>query len=87
MPSLRVMMDVETTGFDVLKGVDPDDVIHLEEGARIEVGALAGGMVSGKPSVAFAFRLPDGKVVVAETSLALLLSTGDALKARYGDPR
>jgi hypothetical protein len=53
----------------------------------LRVMALAGGMTSGKPSVGFGMLLPDGRVVFAETSLALFLAAADAMKARYGDPR
>jgi hypothetical protein len=42
---------------------------------------------SGKPSVALGFELPDGRWVLAETSLALFLTAAEALRARYGDPR
>ena len=64
------------------------DMIHLgNEAPPIRVTVLPGGMASGKPSVAFGFRLPDRRVVVAETSLALFLSAADVMKAKYGDPR
>ena len=38
-------------------------------------------MASGKASVAFRFELPDGTAVIAETSLALLTTAADALRA------
>lgn len=53
----------------------------------IGVTGLHGGMESGLPSVALRIDLPDGRVVIAETSLALFLTAADALKARFGDPR
>lgn len=59
-------------------------LIHLAEGSTLGVAALAGGMSSGRPSVAFKFDLPDGRVVLAETSLRLFLAAADALRARYG---
>jgi hypothetical protein len=80
--TLRPRVD-ERGGFNALKGVDPDRIIHLAEGAQIEVGSLAGGMRSGKPSVAFCFTLPDGRVVVAETSLELLTATARGLAAAH----
>jgi len=61
------------------------DVIHTKD--PIGVTVLKGGMESGKPSVAFRIDLPDGTVILAETSLALFLTAADAFKARYGDPR
>jgi len=42
-------------------------------------------MASGKTSVAFDIPLPDGRHVLAETSLELFLAAADALRARYGD--
>lgn len=66
----------------------PDDVIHLSNDAPpIQVAGLAGGMQSGKPSVAIRIDLPDGKVVVAETSLALFLGAASALHTRFGGGR
>lgn len=90
MPALTIVLDVESDGFPAMRGLEGTDdprLIHLGENAQIAVGALAAGMASGAPSVAFCFSLPNGQVVIAETSMALLLTAADALKARYGDPR
>lgn len=87
MPLLTVLLDLNESRFDALAGIADDAVVHLAAETRLEVGALPNGMTSGKPSVAFCFPLPDGRVVVAETSLALFLSTADVTRARYGDPR
>ena len=62
-----------------------DKVVHRV--SEFHISALAGGMSGGSPSVSFRIDLPTGEVVLAETSLALLLTAADALKARYGDPR
>lgn len=85
MPALTVVLDVETDGFTSLQDSAPP--IHLGEGAQIEIGALRAGMQSGAPSVMFCFQIPDGRPVVAETSMALLLTASEVLKAKYGDPR
>jgi hypothetical protein len=53
----------------------PDAVAPLEHGTEL-----------GKPTVTFRVDLPDGKVVLAQTTL-LFLSAADAFKARLGDPR
>jgi hypothetical protein len=90
MPALTIVLDVEQNGFGAMRGLEGTDdprLIHLGDDAHIEVGALEAGMASGAPSVAFCFELPNGQVVVAETSMKLLLAATDALKARYGDPR
>lgn len=60
--------------------------VHHVQG-MIGVAGLERGMQSGKPSVSLRIDLPDGSVVLAETSLVIFLSAADALRARYGDPR
>lgn len=57
------------------------EIIHLTD--RIRIAGLDHGMSSGEPSVAFGFELGDGKVVIAETSLALFLSAADILRAKF----
>jgi hypothetical protein len=44
-------------------------------------------MTSGKPSVCVRVNLPSGRTLLAQTSLALLLTACDAFKAKVGDPR
>jgi hypothetical protein len=51
------------------------------------VATLPRGTESGKPTVTVRINLPDGRVVLAETTLGLFLSAADAFKARHGDPR
>ena len=64
----------------------PESVIHLGNGApAIQVASLPGGMDSGRTSVALRLDLPDGRTVVAETSLRLLLTVARALASRYPD--
>jgi hypothetical protein len=77
MPLMIIRMDAE----GMLDGTDPKDVIHLTN--PITVGPLAGGMESGKASVAFAFILPCGKTVLAETSLELFLTAARAFAAKF----
>lgn len=48
------------------------------------VALLEGGMQSGKASVSFRIHLPDGKVVIAETSLSLLIGATRAFTAKTG---
>ena len=59
----------------------PDDVIRLSSGFTLS--AMPGGMADGATSCALRFDLPDGRVVVAETSLALLVAAVRALQVRY----
>lgn len=98
MAHLSIKLDIETEGFDaigLLKNrlgiedmaslVERGDVIHMGDDAQIEIGALEAGMESGNPSIAFAFTLPDGRVALIETSMALFTTAQRTLAARYGD--
>lgn len=83
-PIMRVVLNVESHGFNAIHELmashdgDAHDLvaegklIHLGADTVIELGGLEDGMTGGKPSVAICFPLPDGRVVLAETSLALL---------------
>ena len=83
MPTLILKLNGDGALAGELEG---REVVRLTE-APITVAGLEGGMQSGKPSVALAIPLPDGKVVLFETSLAVFLSAADGLRARFGDPR
>lgn len=82
MPAINIILDGDNA-WDDLQG---KEIIHLQD-VVWEMAALPGGMSSGKPSVALRLDLPDGKVLVAETSLLALLSAVNAFVARHGDPR
>jgi hypothetical protein len=61
-------------------------VIHLANDAPpVQVAALDGGMTSGRTSLTLRIDLPDGTVVLAETSLRLFLFAARALHAQFGD--
>ena len=67
------------------RDLEDKEVIHLaNEAPPIQVAPLRGGMASGRTSVAIRVDLPNGRAVVAETSLRLFLQTADVLRARYG---
>lgn len=61
-----------------------DDLLTTTE---IDVTGLSNASTEHKPVVAFRFNLSDGRVIIAQTSLALLLTAADAMKAKFGDPR
>jgi hypothetical protein len=65
-------------------GEHPERIIHVT--TPLSIAGLAGGMGSGKPSVALRIDLDDGRSVLAETSLALLVTAVRGLVARFGDP-
>ncbi len=62
-----------------------DGVIHLTGDFTIAV--LTAGMVSGRPSLALRFDLPDGRVIIQETSVRVFLAAADAIRAKFGDQR
>jgi hypothetical protein len=78
MPVMTIKLDAD----GCLNDVSPDNVIHIA--SPITVGALAHGMESGAPSVAFIFKLPDGRTVLAETSMKLFQMAAEGFAARYG---
>lgn len=77
MPVMRIVFN----GDGILNDVHEEDIIHIME--PITAAALPGGMESGKPSVAFIVKLPDGKTVIAETSMELFLAAAKAFSARF----
>ena len=84
MNSIMVILDGDNAWPDLRGKVGTPAVIHLAEGADIQVAALDGGMTSGRPSVTLRFGLPDGRVVLVETSMRLFLAMARAFAARYG---
>ena len=57
-------------------------VIDCSENESIGLAFLAGGMLSGAPSVMFRLPLPDGRVVLFQTSFALLETSVRAIQGR-----
>jgi hypothetical protein len=59
---------------------------HLSDAVpdwRLQIAALPSGMESGRTSVAMRIDMPNGEVVLVETSLRLLSNAVDILKASY----
>lgn len=82
MPSLRIVLEPEQLGL----GLEyTGQVIHLGDDAEIVITGLPDGMQGGKPSMAFAFKLPNGDLVVAETSWRLFASAYLAFRAKFGE--
>lgn len=84
--SFHIILDGDNAWPD-LRERSAEDIIHLTgDKAYMAIAALGGGTASGNASVTFRMDLPDGKVVLAETTLRLLLRAADSFKAKYGDP-
>lgn len=83
MPELRIVLDPDQLGL----GIEYEgQLIHLGDDAEIVITGLPDGMTSGKPSMAFAFKLPNGDLVVAETSWRLFATAYSAFLGKFGDP-
>lgn len=79
MPAIGINLNLDENPWTDLR--ERADLIHVKDPIRI--GALPGGMTSGRASVAIAMFLPDGRPVIVETSLELFLAAAAALQARY----
>ena len=80
MVMMNIILDGDNAWPD-LKDLPEGKLHHIK---NIEaVTLLKGGMASGKPSVAFRITLPDGSVVVAETSAALFITAAHVFHARH----
>lgn len=83
--SSTINLELEVEGDGAWPDLDLRKVIHLSE-TTIGIAVLPGGTSGGRESVAFRFELPNGKVVIAETTWRLLGSACAAIAARYGWP-
>ena len=83
MLALTVILDGEGCWPDLQEKRDEYKVIHVANDGEIQVAALSGGTTSGRPSVMIRIDLPDGRVVLAETSMRLFLGAAAAFSARY----
>lgn len=84
MPQLTITVNIDETPWeDIAEKRGTDQMIEAMGGVPIRIGALPRGMASGATAVAIMIELPDGRVVLTETSLALFLMAAQALKAKY----
>jgi hypothetical protein len=83
MPVIDVRLDGDNCWPDLKAKVEAGRLIHIKgDGPPIGLAMLEGGMVSGKPSVALRIDLPDGRTVLAETSVELFLTAAAAVRGR-----
>jgi len=82
MNIINVILEGDRCWEDLANKIKSAKVIWLREGA-ISIAALSKGMKSGKPSISIRIDLPDGRTLVAETSMRLFLSAAEAFKQRY----
>jgi hypothetical protein len=61
-------------------------IVHLSNDAPpIQAAVLDAGMASGLPSIVLRVDLPDGTVVLAETSARLFCMAAKAIMGKYPD--
>ena len=79
-----VTLDVVVDGTREASGpaFDPATVLHVME--NITLIGMPNGTSEGRASVIIRAKLPDGRDVFIETTLRLLATAVDALRARYG---
>jgi len=86
MPALSITPNLEATPWEDLRLLREQGKLITamgDEGGTIRIGGLPRGMMSGKASVTIAVPLPDGMVIVTETSLRLFLTAARALRMTY----
>lgn len=81
MNGIKIIIEGEGCWPDVADKIIAGDLVHLGNGNMIEIAMLKNGTVRGKPSLSIRINLPDGKVVLAETTLDLFLAAARAFEA------
>lgn len=79
MIAIGITLDLGTDPWVDLRALD------APLGTILRIGALPGGMQSGKASIAVDLVLDDGRHVLAQCSLDHFLAAAAAFRARYGD--
>lgn len=82
MNAIKVILEGDKCWTELADKIKDGKVTWLRDGV-ILIATLSKGMKSGKPSVSIRIDLPDGKIVVAETSMRLFLSAAEVFKAKY----
>ena len=78
MPTLIIKLEGDASWPDLADKPD-DQIIDVH---NLEVALLPGGMESGRASVAIRIDLPDGRVVIAQTSQQLFDAAASAFRGR-----
>lgn len=85
MPHVNLRLDGDGCWPDLIQArADGRLIDMMNEDVGIGIALLRGGMLSGNPSVTFRFDLPDGRILITQTSLALLVNSVRAMQVRAG---
>ena len=74
MPKLKIILE----GDGIWRDLKNKEIIHITEG--IQIAILKEGMKSGASSISIRIDLPDGRTVIAETSLKLFINAAAAFE-------
>lgn len=88
MIALNILVDGDGCWPDLHPDAKPKKKIHdmMQGRGNLTFAGLPAGTTGGLPTVTIRIDL-DGSVVLTVTTLALLLTAADVLRARHGDPR
>lgn len=79
MPGFSIIMD----GDSCWPELKDKDVVLVDNESLIQVAVLKEGMQSGRPSITIRMELPDGRVVLGETSARLFVMAGRMIDAKF----
>ena len=83
MPQLDLKLDGDGCWPDILTAHETGRLINATgNDTVVGLALLQGGMASGEASVTIRLDLPDGRVVIAETSFALLENAVNCMRIR-----
>lgn len=77
-----IALDVNLNGDNCWPDLPEKEVIEAE---KLSIGVLDGGTASGKPSVTLRIDLPDGRVVLAQTTARLFCTAANMITGKYPD--
>ena len=83
MPALSIKLQ----GDGCWPDLEGKDLLTLSgpDAPSIQLALLPGGMDSGKPSISIRIDLPDGRVLLTETSARLFCTAANMVMAKYPD--
>ena len=85
MPSIDLNLDGDNAWPD-LKGRKGDPFIYeVPKDSPLQMATFPSGMKSGRASAMIRVDLPDGKVILIETSVACFLTAAAAMRGRFGE--
>lgn len=82
---VTIRLDLDGDGVWPDLAANPEKIVHLSNNYVLEIATLDKGTTGGKPSVCFRINLPDGRVVLAETTARLFCTAAKSIMAKWPD--